>query len=1145
MRTNRSVVGRPSILRYGRQTEGRVHTARGKGSFGLLAAIALLTLLAVTPAFAAGVTVSVSPNPAQVTPGSTVQLGATVSGTGDTLVIWSLSGPGCSGIACGTINSQGTYTAPATAPNPPTVTATATSLSDFTTTGNSTITIIPPPPVAITLSPGTVSVKPGAQQQFTVAVTGSKNTGVTWSIAGSGCVGFYCGLFDPNGVYTAPPQIPNPPTVTITAISNADSTKTASATITIGNGISVSVTPGNPAVVLGQQQAFGAAVTGSNNTGVTWSISSAGCAGSACGTISGTGVYTAPAVMPPTSTITITATAAADATKTGASTVTLLAAAGVTVQPASVHVLPGAQQPFSATVGGTGNQQVTWNLSGAGCTGVTCGTITATGIYTAPAKIPTPNLVSVKANSIGLPGQSGTASVFVGAASPINVTLTPSPAQVIVGQTQQFTAKVTGTNNTAVTWMIVGGGCEPNCGTISATGLFTAPPNPPTIPAVDVIAVSVADPTRSASSFVTIEQNVVVTVSPSPVALKTGAAQQFTATVSGSANRGVNWSVSGKGCTGATCGTITAAGLYTAPATAPNPAAVTITATSQSDPLASGTATVTIGTPIKVTVAPPTASVATGGQQKFTATVTGNANTAVNWSLTGPSCPNACGSINGTGEYTAPAAVPNSNVTVVATSQADGVSNGTATVTVTSKNEANLKGQYAFLFRGRDANGVYQAAGSFVADGDGNVTAGVEDINRISGPSTNLAFTGTYSVAGDNRGILVIKNAKGTFTYTFALGANGNRAHMVEADESGIRGSGVMERQTTADFSPFALNGGFALSLVGADAGGARLGALASIFPGGEFVSGSAIDVNDGGETLATITGFNGSFTIAANGRGTMALSIAGFGSGTFNFAIYIISSTEFYLVSTDPLSGGNPIFGGTAFSQTGSPFVDSSFKGNSTFYETGVSNHAPDVSAGLMTFDGNGAVIVGYDENEGGFAQIANEAAGTYTVSANGRTTINLTNTQTHAISTAIMYGISQNTAFIMDTSGSVRSGYLETLVVQPRFGDSDIVGRYTMGTAEAVAGASPLTTGALNFNGNGNVSGNIDQDLTGSTALNQLLNGTYAIPPSSTNGRGNMLLSLPQSQTFGIWLATYGRAYGIPLDASDTEPSIVILEQ
>jgi hypothetical protein len=165
MRTNRLVVGGPSSPRFGRQTEGRVHTARGKGSLGLLIATVALTLLAVTPALAAGVTVSVSPNPAQVTPGSTVQLGAAVSGTGDTLVVWSLSGAGCSGISCGTINSQGLYTAPAAAPNPPTVTATATSLADFTTTGNSTITIIPPPPVAITLTPGAVSVKPGAQQQ--------------------------------------------------------------------------------------------------------------------------------------------------------------------------------------------------------------------------------------------------------------------------------------------------------------------------------------------------------------------------------------------------------------------------------------------------------------------------------------------------------------------------------------------------------------------------------------------------------------------------------------------------------------------------------------------------------------------------------------------------------------------------------------------------------------------------------------------------------------------------------------------------------------------------------------------------------------------------------------------------------------------
>ena len=169
MRTNRSVVGRPSSdIRWGRQTEGREHTARGKGSFGLLIATAVLGLLAVavlatpTPAFAAGVTVTVTPSPVQVVTGSSVQLNVAVAGTGDMLTIWSLSGPGCSGMSCGTINYNGQYTAPANLPSPPTVFATATSLADVTASGSAEITIVAPAPVAITLTPPAASVAPGA-----------------------------------------------------------------------------------------------------------------------------------------------------------------------------------------------------------------------------------------------------------------------------------------------------------------------------------------------------------------------------------------------------------------------------------------------------------------------------------------------------------------------------------------------------------------------------------------------------------------------------------------------------------------------------------------------------------------------------------------------------------------------------------------------------------------------------------------------------------------------------------------------------------------------------------------------------------------------------------------------------------------------
>jgi Zn-dependent metalloprotease len=75
-----------------------------------------------------------------------------------------------------------------------------------------------------------------------------------------------------------------------------------------------------------------------------------------------------------------------------------------------------------------------------------------------------------------------------------------------------------------------------------------------------------------------------VAITPATVSLNTGATQQFTAAVSGSSTTTVTWTC--------TAGTVTSAGLYTAPATA---GTYTVTATSTADTTKSASATVTVG----------------------------------------------------------------------------------------------------------------------------------------------------------------------------------------------------------------------------------------------------------------------------------------------------------------------------------------------------------------------------------------------------------------------------------------------------------------------------------------------------------------------------------------------------------------------
>jgi len=86
-----------------------------------------------------------------------------------------------------------------------------------------------------------------------------------------------------------------------------------------------------------------------------------------------------------------------------------------------------------------------------------------------------------------------------------------------------------------------------------------------------------------------------VAIAPSGEIVQTGGVYQFRAIVSPSGvSQGVAWNVAGTGCSSASCGTIDATGKYTAPATVPDPATVTVTARSVVDSTKSADKTVTI-----------------------------------------------------------------------------------------------------------------------------------------------------------------------------------------------------------------------------------------------------------------------------------------------------------------------------------------------------------------------------------------------------------------------------------------------------------------------------------------------------------------------------------------------------------------------
>ena len=185
----------------------------------------------------------------------------------------------------------------------------------------------------------------------------------------------------------------------------------------------------------------------------------------------------------------------------------------------------------------------------------------------------------------------------------VNVTVLPSTATVVVGQTQNFTATVTGTTNTAVTWSVSGGSAN---GSITSTGVYTAPATVPSPAAVTVTATSQADMTKSGSATVTVAavaSSTKVTVTPATATVANFTAQQFAAAVTGNSNTAVTWEVNGTAGGSQTVGFISSTGLYVAPGGVPTKSdgmgdtvttTVTIMAVSQADSTANGSSTVTI-----------------------------------------------------------------------------------------------------------------------------------------------------------------------------------------------------------------------------------------------------------------------------------------------------------------------------------------------------------------------------------------------------------------------------------------------------------------------------------------------------------------------------------------------------------------------
>src|SRR6476661_7263090 len=239
--------------------------------------------------------------------------------------------------------------------------------------------------------------------------------------------------------------------------------------------------------------------------------------------------------------------------------------------------------------------------------------------------------------------------------------------------------------------------------------------------------------------------------------------------------------------------------------------------------------------------------------------------------------------------------------------------------TTSAFSNAALAGSFAFSLSGIDTGGVpLTVGGVFTSDASGTLTSGLNDSNDNGLVVTKVPMTGSIPVASTGRGIATLNTVRGTLTFAYYV-VDANHLKIVETNTIPALG-GEAFRQT-GPFTNASVSGPFAFTVAGADLLNGNPFAAGGVLTsdGAGNVTSGIEDFNDGG-SITTAVPFTGTYSMAANGRGTLTLNTT---AGIFSFAIYP-SSGGVLVLEVD----SRFLTSGTALQQQTAPFTASSFQG-------------------------------------------------------------------------------------------------------------------------------------------------------------------------------------------------------------------------
>jgi hypothetical protein len=450
----------------------------------------------------------------------------------------------------------------------------------------------------------------------------------------------------------------------------------------------------------------------------------------------------------------------------------------------------------------------------------------------------------------------------------------------------------------------------------------------------------------------------------------------------------------------------------------------------------------------------------------------------------------------------------------------------------TTPSPALLNGQYAFVLSGFDPTNPITMAGSFKADGKGNITAGDVDVNDNGTISSSIALTGNYgfdslptgTIGLGTLGTIVLTNTVGSVThplkFAFALNSSGTFGSIMDLSTNNFIMAGTMQQQSV--FTLAGLAGSYVVTINGKAQINSVLQPTSALgrftLAAGGTTTNLSFDRSVSGVGTAAPAAATLTFAAAgldSNGRGTFSLALNdALGSTTQNFAYYAISASRFVAVETDT-TGFMMVDAETQSTIPATAVTTGSVFGMAGF-DTATSSEIAAAGQLIIPTPGTAGTLA-FDSNDNGALNTVS-ALPTQTVTYNaatGRGTAAIASGVSNGLGNSLVFyltGASGVPSFIMDnTSGTANRAFGGTLTPQTGVGAfsaaTDLPGAAVVrAKGSAVNDAQAFVAEFSLTNTAGSYAFVADQRNAGGSVQDNGISGYTVGSLSATTGRGTL---------------------------------------